>query len=615
MEVLVAEFGCLNNSLNKYKMRPQFNIRFLAFGVLALLIAAGIALRLTGLNWDANFHLHPDERFLCIIAPQLTWPHSWAEYFDSSLAPLNPFNYKTDFFVYGQLPLVVTKAIAAVSGRDTYDEILVIGRALSSLCDMGTMLFVFLIGKKVRSTLTGFLAASLLGLTALNIQQSHFWTVDNFAVFFCLAAFYFALCTSGRKRDAMLAGVLLGAAAACKISAILFAPVIAIIALQKIIVVEAAAETASSTENRWHFVKLGLVTFFCAFAAFRVFHPVAFVGQGGVLTLWGLLDVRFNPQFWSALSYQSQITSGQIDVPFNLQWFGRTNYLWPLQNLAGWGIGWPILISFLAAIVLAISQVLRRRKIPISISISVLWCVFAVIFYGAQFSKFTRYYLVITPFIALLVAWFWGEIFFASKHKITKIAITSIPAGVLLSSLIWSLMVTSIYTREHPRVAASRWIETHIARGTIVANETAWDESLPLKNAQLWPSRDLDLFALDDEKKRRDLLKKLDESQWIFVSSSRAWKTIPRLPARFPLTSEYYRALFDGRLGFVLQQEFTSFPQLEIGGWKWEINDEKFEEALTVYDHPRVLLFRKTDKYSRGNSAAILSKKALAAAP
>jgi len=55
------------------------------------------------------------------------------------------------------------------------------------------------------------------------------------------------------------------------------------------------------------------------------------------------------------------------------------------------------------------------------------------------------------------------------------------------------------------------------------------------------------------------LLDNLDSAQWIPLSSPLAWKNIPRWPARFPLTSEYYRAMFGGSKGFALQREFSSF--------------------------------------------------------
>jgi hypothetical protein len=345
-----------------------------------------------------------------------------------------------------------------------------------------------------------------------------------------------------------------------------------------------------------------------AFIAFRVLHPIAFRGEGGVLTLWGLLDVRLHPQFWEALSYQRQITSGEINVPFNLQWFGRAPFLWPLWNLGRWALGWPILIGVLGGVALVGARVLRRRSVPAGIGVAALWVMLLFLFYGAQFSKFTRYYLPATPFCALLAAWFLLELRGLLAAPKAQFYHASLCAGLLILSALWALAVTSIYTRVHPRVAATNWILQNVPPGAVVANETVWDDALPLRNLQEYQALDLRLFDADDEAKRQHLLQVLNEAQWIFISSPRVWKTVPRLPRRFPLSTEYYRALFDGRLGFARVREFTSYPQL----FGIELPDGDVEEALTVYDHPRVLLFRKTHKYSAGNAARILSEKRLA---
>jgi hypothetical protein len=145
----------------------------------------------------------------------------------------------------------------------------------------------------------------------------------------------------------------------------------------------------------------------------------------------------------------------------------------------------------------------------------------------------------------------------------------------------------------------------------VVANETAWDEGLPLgwipdRNGQGYADglEKLDLKAVenDDALKRQDLLDTLNRSEWIFVSSQREWASIPRWQARFPVMTEYYAALFDGRLGFRLEKEFHDYPRL----WSLEFPDTGVEEALTVYDHPRVLLFRKSSSWSLENARAIL---------
>jgi hypothetical protein len=111
---------------------------------------------------------------------------------------------------------------------------------------------------------------------------------------------------------------------------------------------------------------------------------------------------------------------------------------------------------------------------------------------------------------------------------------------------------------------------------------------------QIWQSLDLKLYDVDNEEKRLHLLDTLERAQWIFVSSQRAWQSIPRVPQKWPLTTEYYRALFDGYLGFEPVKEWTNYPQL----FGLSCATRKFEEALSVYDHPRVVLFRKTPEWS-----------------
>jgi hypothetical protein len=41
--------------------------------------------------------------------------------------------------------------------------------------------------------------------------------------------------------------------------------------------------------------------------------------------------------------------------------------------------------------------------------------------------------------------------------------------------------------------------------------------------------------------------------------------------------------------------------------------DDSFEESLTVYDHPRVVLFRKTAAWSRAKAENILNERLLRA--
>src|SRR6188768_2000118 len=60
---------------------------------LAAVVLVGGWLRLDGANWDDGGHLHPDERYLSIVADNTDWPASFAGYFDVGRSPLSPYNH------------------------------------------------------------------------------------------------------------------------------------------------------------------------------------------------------------------------------------------------------------------------------------------------------------------------------------------------------------------------------------------------------------------------------------------------------------------------------------------------------------------------------------------
>src|SRR3972149_976829 len=95
----------------------------------------------------------------------------------------------------------------------------------------------------------------------------------------------------------------------------------------------------------------------------------------------------------------------------------------------------------------------------------------------------------------------------------------------------------------------------------------------------------------------------LDQADYISISSNRNYGSLPRIPAVYPVMVRYYDALFDGELGFREAATFTSRPGL-LGP---EVPDDSAEESFTVYDHPKVMLFEKTDDYSRQRLVSVLT--------
>ena len=158
-----------------------------------------------------------------------------------------------------------------------------------------------------------------------------------------------------------------------------------------------------------------------------------------------------------------------------------------------------------------------------------------------------------------------------------------------------------------------------------------WDDALPLRNSGQTVSYrrvEMDLYREDTGQKYQDLLNWLEQSDYIVLSSNRLYASIPRQPLRYPLTSRYYKALFSGTLGFEKIAEFTSYPALgpflfpdqestrsmglrrdptrEEDPAKIYVPMSPAEEAFSVYDHPRVLVFKKNGTFSRENITAQL---------
>ncbi|MBP8975001.1 MAG: hypothetical protein KBH93_14130, partial [Anaerolineae bacterium] len=130
------------------------------------------------------------------------------------------------------------------------------------------------------------------------------------------------------------------------------------------------------------------------------------------------------------------------------------------------------------------------------------------------------------------------------------------------------------------------------------------------------------MVAEDTPDKIAAMTTALDQADYLVLSSNRFYDSLSRIPWRWPMSLAYYEALFDGRLGYDLVRQFESAPRLgpfrirdqvtpldDLPDWvneHWEA-----EEAFHVYDHPIVLVFKKTDAYSPQNTRAILESVAI----
>lgn len=100
---------------------------------------------------------------------------------------------------------------------------------------------------------------------------------------------------------------------------------------------------------------------------------------------------------------------------------------------------------------------------------------------------------------------------------------------------------------------------------------------------------ELDENPLMSEKLTQDLM----SSDYFIIQGRRIYKNHQRFPDNYPLVNNFYTNLFNGKLGFTKLIEFTSNPQLTLGNFRFEIPDEDAEETWSVFDHPKIIVFKK----------------------
>ena len=557
--------------------------------------------RIYNAGWDEGTHAHPDERHLNLVTAGIELPGSIGEYFDTGESRLNPYNLENSpSFVYGTFPVFLTKATAVLFGQDNYDDLVLAGRRLAAVFGAATVALVFLAGRRLYGTAAGLVAAGLVAAAPLAIQQAHFYVVDTYLAFFMTAAFYFAVrvAQEGKTTDYALTGLMLGLGMTCKVTGVLFAPVLLAAAGVRLWPVIADRFALDARLLR---PVLGVVlALVVAFLAFRVAQPYAFDGL-----------VSLNQRWVDDQQEQERLLSGEASFPPSIQWIDRASYVYPLRDMVLWGMGPAFGIVAWAAAAYAGYRLLRHREL-----VHLLPLVFVLVYFGfmgRQFSLYMRYFLPLYPVLAVLAGFGLVELYrgaglLAKRLRRPWVAHAGMGAAaiVLIAAVLAGFAYTGIYGRDFTRAEATRWLYINAPDGAVIAGES-WDETLPMgirnppagKRFQVFG---LNLYEPDNPDKLARLIDDLDRADYVTVSSNRLVNSLSRNTINYPVSSSYHELLLSGALGYELVAEFTSYPQL-LG---IEFDDHRVQESWSSYDHPRVLIFQKSDDYSRERLEQIL---------
>lgn len=598
---------------------------WLVYLVLAALLASGLTLRTWHVGFDYGAGSHPDERSTaCFYAAPLLLPDSWEQFWEPHQSPLNPLwsisEQRPRSFTYGHFPLYLGAAagqgmhalapladrvglgeeITSVMTRANVscDAIALAGRLVIALLDTLTILFVFLLGRRLFGRGAGLLAAALYTFTAQAVQLSHFFAMDPASTTFTVMAVWGAVIMVQDRswRGVTLAGVGAGLAIASKFSAlpILAAPVVAALCILYADWSESRAAGLSPDGRTQLYALLGIPTALAlAGVAFFVTSPYA------------VLDWRNFLQ--ATLVEQGAMVRGVADMPFTRQYRNTTPYLYFIQQQVVWGMGGPLGIISLGGVgwglwrlFATLWQMIRRRLVaraPLSEPLIWAWLIPYFGLTGAFLAKFNRYMSPVLPFVMILTAGMLVALLRRPMRRQRRLG-AALTVVALLGGIFWSVAyVNGVYNREHTWFTASRWMYANIPAGATILWEQ-WDDPLP-KAVPNEPGMDMGSTGLhnidwgpyeEDTAQKYEILKhKLREADYVAYSSKRIYDSVDELPLRYPMTNRYYQAMWNGRLGYALAAEFTSPPTL----FGYSFDDRHADESWSLYDHPQVTVFRK----------------------
>ncbi len=449
------------------------------------ILMIGAYFRFTGVNWDESQHLHPDERFMTMVASSISSVDSLDDYFNTAKSTLNPHNMGYGFYVYGTLPLFLVRWVAEAVNQAGYDEIFLVGRVLSGFADLITVLIVYLTALRLfRRQRLALIAAAFMALSVMPIQLSHYFTVDNFANLFTMLAIYFAVrvftgelpsldedgeASSFEWRDLVshwpsavpyaLFGVGLGLALASKVS---IAPLAVLLPLAAVVYF---FRLTPQQQSKYALVLLRnlVIGAVVSFIIFRIFQPYAFSGPG-------FFGIGLNQKWFDNLSSLQAQSSGDVDSPPELQWARRPiTFAW--TNMVEWGMGLPLGLLAWAGFLWMGWRILRGEWKPYLLIW--LWTGAYFAWQALSFTRTMRYQIPVYPTLAIIAAWaifaLWDH---RSRWKLRlpervaqawpKVLSLLVGLAVLLSTFAWAFAFTRIYNRPMTRVEATRWIYQNV---------------------------------------------------------------------------------------------------------------------------------------------------------
>ena len=173
--------------------------------------------------------------------------------------------------------------------------------------------------------------------------------------------------------------------------------------------------------------------------------------------------------------------------------------------------------------------------------------------------------------------------------------------GVVGYCLVYALAFVKLWRMEHPYKLASEWIFENVPAGSRIASPH-WDDKVPVglpgKDSAIYKMHgreyELPVYERDSGQMIDSIVKRVAASDYLTFATPRAADSIPRIPDEYPNMTALLRLLWGEKVGFKLVHTTKNRPSF-LG---ITFNDDLADESFSVYDHPKVVVFKNEEKLS-----------------
>jgi hypothetical protein len=422
--------------------------------IFVVILGVALVLRLRGLHWAL-----PDAEHYCSFHPDEWGIVNTCQTLDVFHGKMNPH-----FFAYGSLYIYMVYFISllaqglgwldlqlSTNAFDISSKIHLLGRGLTVFMGCLTVLFTYLIARRVHNVRTALFAAMLLSLMPLHIMHSHFVTVDITTA--CLSTLSLWLiiefASSKSFRTAILAAFAVGLATGTKYSV---GPALAVTLLAV----------------SWH---SGLFSGMRILISRAFFLILAMMGGFFAATPYSLLSPR---EFWRG-GILFNLYSAMKGI--GLLFIGTGNGHWYhfSVNLPA-ALGTPLLLLCLIGIFISLKGYLIRNNGNKSTPHDWILLLFLAVFFlllGFARLRFARYLMPLLPVLAIYGGKAAEMIWVKPAHPVYRrwraMLGTTLVLFVTLYTLGYAITTSSLFVQNDSRNEATAWLKERIGPEITIA--------------------------------------------------------------------------------------------------------------------------------------------------